>query len=928
MADNQAEDDDDEGFGEFEFASFQMNTNHQIPNSSNTKANSTVSFDDWGDFVGNNQNPIEFPHSNGFSHSQSPKNLDPFANFSDQTQISQVSLPTHTDSEEKNSTAFEKKQFEKPKGALPLSLFGELEDESDPPIEVVKDVFTPKHVKTGSYSAQGVGLDDMIRNLYSHNNHGKDQNGKHLDLGNSNGDIDVDVDDEEDDDGWEFKAADSDSKEQGTTELFGRKIEEKPKDETMQVDMKRIDNSKPEGNTFVHSNGGSGTNDTFTGLDLFSPKVDETDIGFNFPTANMAQNDPVLNDFNADFDDNSWEFQDAFSETGLKDKRQPQTADVAHTVVVAALPTGKIQVNGKENSKVPEFAFGFETGAYGSSVDFNLDFSSHKSGELDVGLDNKPNMRAQNGSNSEMHFDSQEISSGNGFTEMEDNFASDWEFKDAFSEMSKDKEQSKSIDLFQGVELAPNGNAQGHESKSENPKGPIPLSIFGDVTPETDDSINLQDAFMSPAYSKNSLASQGSNVSSTSIQDLISNLYSQAEPISSLESMHKIHENGSESAQVVNDSGSVDVEDDFDANAWEFKDASTERRDENQASCFTDSYQPISTELKAEDYLHFYGKLKDETFFVAGSHLDNLKKAQSVASISGDDAKTAALDEEVKEACMELHQENMVSHEFNSNNDRPRPRDLNNFLEVLEVPKFQVLESEYHLSRRLSSAETDLGGAIELLKHAKSMLKILKLGSAEEQSSYVTTWHKMLCICAEELKHGSLIWKQCLQQNMQTKVLSEPQGKQFILALGEIYRVVKVVQTSAKLYKPWIISNLADPTKIFSLLEECSSLWSSSGFEEALQSLSDLNGCAYGGSTEALLNSINYLDGLDLPVLQDHLSTQEKQVCRLSNLSAQLVPDIKMVAWNGEHYFVTLANLWANLVCCDPPKLPCIVFAG
>ena len=31
---------------------------------------------------------------------------------------------------------------------------------------------------------------------------------------------------------------------------------------------------------------------------------------------------------------------------------------------------------------------------------------------------------------------------------------------------------------------------------------------------------------------------------------------------------------------------------------------------------------------------------------------------------------------------------------------------------------------------------------------------------------------------------------------------------------------------------------------------------------------------------------------------------------------------MKMVAWNGNHYFLTLANLWANLISSDPPKLP------
>lgn len=34
------------------------------------------------------------------------------------------------------------------------------------------------------------------------------------------------------------------------------------------------------------------------------------------------------------------------------------------------------------------------------------------------------------------------------------------------------------------------------------------------------------------------------------------------------------------------------------------------------------------------------------------------------------------------------------------------------------------------------------------------------------------------------------------------------------------------------------------------------------------------------------------------------------------------VPEIKMVLWNGKCYFLPLANLWANLINCDPPELP------
>lgn len=34
------------------------------------------------------------------------------------------------------------------------------------------------------------------------------------------------------------------------------------------------------------------------------------------------------------------------------------------------------------------------------------------------------------------------------------------------------------------------------------------------------------------------------------------------------------------------------------------------------------------------------------------------------------------------------------------------------------------------------------------------------------------------------------------------------------------------------------------------------------------------------------------------------------------------VPETKMVLWNGKCYFLPLANLWANLINCDPPELP------
>lgn len=70
--------------------------------------------------------------------------------------------------------------------------------------------------------------------------------------------------------------------------------------------------------------------------------------------------------------------------------------------------------------------------------------------------------------------------------------------------------------------------------------------------------------------------------------------------------------------------------------------------------------------------------------------------------------------------------------------------------------------------------------AIEVLKDVESTLTILKLGSMEEQQYYVSAWSNILSICIEELKHGALIWKQSVQKNIQSQILSEPQGTDWL----------------------------------------------------------------------------------------------------------------------------------------------------
>lgn len=67
--------------------------------------------------------------------------------------------------------------------------------------------------------------------------------------------------------------------------------------------------------------------------------------------------------------------------------------------------------------------------------------------------------------------------------------------------------------------------------------------------------------------------------------------------------------------------------------------------------------------------------------------------------------------------------------------------------------------------------------AMELLKDAVSILRILKLGSREEQSNYLTIWSKIAFVCSQELKHGAYIWKQAVQKNVHAQILSNPKGK-------------------------------------------------------------------------------------------------------------------------------------------------------
>ncbi|KAG7968560.1 hypothetical protein I3843_08G160300 [Carya illinoinensis] len=647
-------------------------------------------------------------------------------------------------------------------------------------------------------------------------------------------------------------------------------------------------------------NGAVGRDDLFAVSDGISPSSRKWTSGFTFNQSSMNgsisdsyftsnQNAFVssLGDENIGGINNFWEFKDAFTESGLKHKSEgPKAADISP----AGVESLTSNVNWASNSKHPLVA---SDGISHQSAGWEVEFNFHPTSTQENMISGSYSKSKQNGFNSSLIDENDES---------DENFG---EFKDAFSETASKHERN--------------------EIGFKNHREPLPMSIFSDGNLDLNESSILQDiaSFTPISNPRDAIKSPNSNMS---INDIISSLYSQAEQSASFNytspaSDYGMHSNttvfesdlvngdddfddgswdfkaaGSETGAEdrtsdidLGDSqktlstalelnncmdlysklkeGLVNGDDDFDDGSWDFKDAGSETRAEDRTSDIDlgDSQKTLSTALELNDCIDFYSKLKDELCSIALYHLDNLKKAQSTAVLSGEEAKAKSLDEDVR-------------------------------------------------------AEKDARSAIELLKDVASTLAILKLGSVEEQEYYVSTWSSILSVCAQELKHGVSIWKQSLQKNVQSQILSEPEGKRYILALGEIYRVIEVLGASTKLYKPWILTS-GDATGLYGLLSECYSIWSGSGLKDALMSIRDDIGVEYDETVKALQESIKYIHDIDAVALRNHIFS-DQPICRLSALTASAVPGLKLVVWNGKHYFVTLANLWANLICPDPPKLP------
>ncbi|KAL5566100.1 hypothetical protein UlMin_029264 [Ulmus minor] len=979
-----ADDDEDEGFGDFKFAP--VYPNHTtgtltVDNNSNTNGRDSFFDDDWGDFVTSHPNQISngFELSNGLNVqssvklSQKQEQLDFSGNFADDESV-------------KIRIESGKAQWAKPNGALPLSLFGEMEEEKN----YVGDEITVGNgapilfqkkddsAKKGSNVNGGVGIDDLIAKLYNQsqkinihsgldpnsilngtnsitnepsakvdglssktnglnsnvnefdsifggailNSNGLDSNISVMES-NSNGlNLDTVAENEEfedDDDGWEFKAAESGKQEERVVESPGVKVDAITWDnlDTKVVGMENV-NVKGSGHT-LFSNSNQGPVDMLMPSNGVSNRNDEWNFVFDFNSSSVTQDDSLLdsnseskkNDTNiasnfspvvenVDPNQNFWEFKDAFSEVRQEAKLEGSKvgtfADVGHN----------LNGNGAHN---PTEFFVASNG------------SSHDVGEWDIAFASTPHSVNQDGIISDSYTNNKKNDIGQGACfppdDMHDDSDDDFcEFRDAYSENGSKHEGESVITHDPPANmLSPvfNGVTQHNDTKLENHREALPLSIFGDEELETNTSPIHQDVSIDKLASdpKSSISVPGSNLS---LNDLISSLFSHSEQNTSVNHTPNISENAMPSAMEMLEPDNVNHDDGFDDDSWEFKDASSVIDIEALPG-------KSSSKLQLTEFVDIYCKLKDESCFLALSLFEKLKEAQSSVAPFGEEVEFEALGEEIQKLHSQLHQDTVVS-QIHSENLSSKTACLGELLKVMQESKFRVLESEYQLSKQLSLAENDLRSAIELSKHATSTLRILNLGLAKEQSNYVSSWSKIVSTCAEELRHGAFIWKQSLQKNIHEQILSEPQGRQYILALGEIYRVVEVLRASTTVYKPWVLLHTADPIGFFALINECSTLWSSSGLHEGLHSISEVIESEPKEASKALLDSLKYIQNLDLLALQNHICSGQQPTCRLSMLTAGAMPGIKMVVWDGKDYFVTLANLWANLISSSPPDLP------
>ncbi|CAN1843313.1 hypothetical protein LINPERHAP1_LOCUS37127 [Linum perenne] len=741
-------DDDDQGFGDFIFApppppppSLNLTTTSSVllPESS-AMAPGLVEDDDWGDFI--------------------------ISSGTGGAELSSVPIPSD----------LSKKPLEKklPPGPIPLSLFGEMEDgeggesggglgNSDPvkknnvvgSIDVnnlIADLYKPNGDSKPNGSAKevrnGVGLNPIgldsswswgndagfgngsIANGTSEsrgqNSHfdplnlisnGSNMNGNlfgsNLNSGSNVANGNVGFDDEEDDEGWEFKAAESN---------------EIAKESEQMKNQNGMLNSNP-----AELNASwNGANSDFSGWSTSANGVDQSSNWMNGGSVGGREGLVASDTWGFAVAGLSWDVMQHPDSNGMMSSLSGVNSDM-------------VQSNPGVLHESDEFG--------------DADAWAFKIAESDlqgtqVKIENGPEIQ------SSVSESSVNISNlGGGASVNVDLFAADWDTREGSSDtrqenhnLTTETEGPGSEDdwEFKNAELEPEPIDSSSKSQSTEAlplSGALPLSLFGDEEKDlVFHEVSLPQISAPETRNDNRVLN-----SSLSLNDIISSLYNEVEqtapPASHLKNPGESNGWGPGETALVSTVSNGTEMDDY---SWEFKDASSVPMAETEDSTIW------SSNIELPDWIDLFTKLKEELCLIAYQHLQNIKRAREIAAHTG--ADLSVLDKEIQDLRDELSECSTNTEE----DHLPRDIRLGELIEALQQPKFQAIESEYQLLQKLLSVRHD-----KLANGASSR---------QEQTSYVSTWSKMLCLCTEELQHGSMIWKQLLQENIQDQVLSRVEG--------------------------------------------------------------------------------------------------------------------------------------------------------
>lgn len=300
--------------------------------------------------------------------------------------------------------------------------------------------------------------------------------------------------------------------------------------------------------------------------------------------------------------------------------------------------------------------------------------------------------------------------------------------------------------------------------------------------------------------------------------------------------------------------------------------------------------------------------------------MKDLREAQKESTFSDENNKATGTDRDIERDIQEIYdklKDSSLPKGFFTEQQPCKDVYITELLKCIKEEHLKDFEQEYCLAEKIQQATEDTVIAVELYKISVSTLHLLTVASKEEQGDYVGAWYSMLLSCAQELKHGVALWQEFYHANVCDRVVSE--GGRHFIALAEIYRIAQILHLSLQCFKPWVLAEPGMLSKMLSCLDSCTDAWTS-GLEAAVKMIIDSNHID-ASFAKALMESIKNITKLEVPNLQKIVPNNEMR-CRLTLLPSSLLPGLNVIMWNGSHYFVKVANLWANRISPDPPLLP------